>query len=157
MLDMFSQSLLAAGDATSSAERIAAAMKSDQESKPKPKYKKLGAPPEPVPQPVLPLSCYIKLNKQIRIEKMLGKYYLSWHPFPKLFGELLIFKTQKADKQEDKESIVYRDYSLCNRLSPGPPVQKSLKKKTRALPGRKSAVDDIPEPEVELIPKLQTM
>ena len=95
LLDMFSQSLMNAGEIASSAEKLAALSKKSEE--PKPKYKKLGEPPDPVPLPILPQRCYINMSKNVLIEKLLAKYYLTWHPLPKLFGELLVFKKVKAD------------------------------------------------------------
>ena len=95
MLDMFSSSLMNIGEMVSSAEKLAALSKKSDE--PKPTYKRMGEPPEPVPEPILPQSCYITMSKNVLIEKLIAKYYLTWHPLPKLFGELLVFKKKKAD------------------------------------------------------------
>ena len=92
---MFSSSLAGLGEMVSSADKLAALSKKSDE--PKPAYKRMGEPPEPVPEPILPLSCYITMSKNVLIEKLLAKYYLTWHPLPKLFGELLVFKKKKAD------------------------------------------------------------
>ena len=113
LLDMFSQSLMNTNDMNSSAERLAALSKISDE--PRSKFKRLGEPPEPVPEPVLPASCYLTMSKNVLIEELLAKYYMTWHPFPKLFGELLVFKPRSVD-QSDEEKIVYREYTLCNRL-----------------------------------------
>ena len=121
---MFSKSLMNANDMNSSAERLAAITKKSDE--PRLKFKRLGEPPEPVPEPVLPQSCYLTMSKNVLIEELLHKYYLIWHPFPKLFGELLVFKPKSADQTLNEEKIVYRDYSLCNRLPMAKKVFKTL-------------------------------
>ena len=37
------------------------------------------------------------MMKKVLIEKMEGKYFLASHPFPKILGEMIIFKPKKAD------------------------------------------------------------
>ena len=120
-------------DMNSSAERLAALSKKSDE--PRSKFKRLGEPHEPVPEPVLPPSCYLTMSKNVLIEKLLAKYYMTWHPFPKLFGELLVFKPKSVDQksissgdteEEEEEKIVYREYSLCNRLPMRKQVMKTL-------------------------------
>ena len=86
---------------------------------------------------------------------MLDKYFLTWHPFPKISGELLVFKTRKDDQTNKKETIVYREYSLCKRL--GQPVEsKNLGGNIKRKPLlRRGEVEDA-LPEVEKLAKLQS-
>ena len=37
------------------------------------------------------------LMKKVLVEKMEQKYFLASHPFPKIYGELIIFRPKKAD------------------------------------------------------------
>lgn len=53
----------------------------------------------------------LKLN---RIEKLDEDYVLVSHPYPNLDGELLLFQID-PDEQEDKECIMYKDFSLRRR------------------------------------------
>lgn len=152
--DPFSQQLLAAGDSVASAERLKNASRGG--ARPKPKYKNRDEPPEPVPLPVLPQNCYITISKKVLIEKMLAKYYLTWHPFPKIYGELLVFKTKKADQMNKKETIVYREYSLCKRLQMAPPQSKSLGNKKTRKPMMRRGETPPPEVEEEKEAKLQS-
>jgi len=57
----------------------------------------------------------ISIPKAAKIEKLEAKYLLVAHPFPSFEGEMLLMQPKKDD-QDDKEIIVYRDYSLRKRL-----------------------------------------
>ena len=58
----------------------------------------------------------VSMMKKVLIEKMTGKYFLASHPYPKLEGEMIIFKPQKGDQNNGKDIIVYRDFSLRKRV-----------------------------------------
>ena len=46
----------------------------------------------------LPPSCHVSMMKKVLIEKnMTQKYVLASHPYPKLEGEMIIFKPKKED------------------------------------------------------------
>ena len=53
--------------------------------------------------------------KKVKIEKLEEKFNLCSHPFPQISGEMLVFRPRKED-QNEKDSIIYRDYSLRKRL-----------------------------------------
>lgn len=54
--------------------------------------------------------------KKVLIDKMAAKYFLASHPYPKIEGEMIIFKPKKADQTQGKDVIIYRDFSLRKRL-----------------------------------------
>lgn len=144
--------LTVANDSVSSAERLQALVSKPKE--PKSRWKQDEEDAQPQPQPVLPYSCYLEITKKVRIEKMLDRYFLLWHPFPKIFGELLVLKVRKFDQTKGKETMVYRDYSLCKRLKLSADREKSLNKKPlKGFPGRGM---NLIEPEVDKIPQLQS-
>ena len=58
----------------------------------------------------------LKLN---RIEKLDEDYVLVAHPYPQLEGEMLLFQIN-TEEQEDKDCILYKDYSLRKRLTTEP-------------------------------------
>lgn len=60
------------------------------------------------------------MMKKALIEKLDAKYFLASHPYPKLEGEMVIFKPKKADQTKGKDVIVYRDFSLRKRLETTP-------------------------------------
>ena len=64
----------------------------------------------------LPQTCMVSMMKKVLIEKMEGKYFLASHPYPKLEGEMIIFKPKKGDQNNGKDVIVYRDFSLRKRV-----------------------------------------
>jgi len=68
----------------------------------------------------IPESCYLSFMKRILIEKLESKFFLAVHPFPRLEGEMIIFKPQKEDQTRGKDVIVYRDYSLRKRIETTP-------------------------------------
>jgi len=55
------------------------------------------------------------MMKKVKIEKLEEKFNLISHPFPQISGEMLVFRPRKED-QNEKDFIVYRDYSLRKRL-----------------------------------------
>jgi hypothetical protein len=57
----------------------------------------------------------VTIPKHAKIEKLEAKYLLLAHPFPSFQGEMLLTQPKKED-QDDKDWIVYRDYSLRKRL-----------------------------------------
>jgi len=67
----------------------------------------------------------LKLN---RIEKLEEDFVLVAHPFPQMEGEMLLFQII-PDDQEDRETILYNDFSLRKRI------------KTVAKPARMSAAE----------------
>ena len=40
----------------------------------------------------IPESCYLSMMKKILIEKLEAKFLLAVHPFPRIEGEMIIFK-----------------------------------------------------------------
>jgi len=67
----------------------------------------------------------ISMMKKVLIEKMESKYFLASHPYPKVEGEMIIFKPLKVDQTQGKDVIVYRDYSLRKRIETGPKMVTS--------------------------------
>ena len=63
----------------------------------------------------IPSSCFMTMSKNCKIEKLEDKYLLLANPHPSFTGEM-IFAQPKKDDQDDKDLIVYRDYSLRKRL-----------------------------------------
>ena len=63
----------------------------------------------------IPEKCHLSMLKKVKIEKLEEKFNLVSHPFPQIAGEMLIFRPRKED-QTEKDSIIYRDYSLRKRL-----------------------------------------
>ena len=43
-------------------------------------------------------ACFVSMMKKALIEKMKSGYFIASHPFPKIDGELLIFKPLKGDQ-----------------------------------------------------------
>ena len=56
------------------------------------------------------------MMKKVLIEKFENKYFLASHPYPKIEGEMIIFKPVKDDQTQGKDVIVYSDYSLRKRI-----------------------------------------
>ena len=83
---------------------------------------------------------------------MSGRYFLASHPYPKLEGELLVFKPNKLDQnKERKDEIIYRDYSLRKRIETTPKtnwVQDSLRDRKKSN-ARGSPVEREPTPEIK--------
>ena len=95
---------------------------------------------------------------------MAAKYFLGSHPYPKIEGELIVFKPQKNDQTQGKDVILLRDYSLRKRIETTPKnnyVQDNLAKKTKApLKGSKDRKDDEEkeaEKEKEPMPNMQCL
>ena len=63
----------------------------------------------------VPSTCFVTISKHCKIEKLEAKYVLVAHPYPTFEGEILHIQPKKDD-QEDKDLIVYRDFSLRKRL-----------------------------------------
>ena len=105
----------------------------------------------------VPHSCLVSMMKKGLIEKLPAKYFLASHPFPKLEGEMVVFKPRKEDQDpEDKKVIVYRDFSLRKRIETTPKtnyVTDSLNKKKRGGPIKKEEE----KVEVEHQPNLQCL
>lgn len=64
----------------------------------------------------------LSMMKKVKIEKLEEKFNLISHPFPQISGEMLVFRPRKED-QNEKDFIVFRDYSLRKRL----PTSESAK------------------------------
>ena len=106
----------------------------------------------------IPETCYLSMVKKLLIEKLSDKFFLASHPFPKLEGEMIIFKPKKADQKKVKDVITYRDYSLRKRLettpksviSKGSTVLNSKDKKGAKVeePVDKKEKDKGPEPKL---------
>ena len=79
----------------------------------------------------IPDSCLLTMMKKVLVEKFEGsKYLLTSHPYPKIEGEMIIFKPRKDDQTQGKDVIVYRDYSLRKRIETVPkPPNNELKRK----------------------------
>ena len=96
---------------------------------------------------------------------MAAKYFLGSHPYPKIEGELIVFKPQKNDQTQGKDVILLRDYSLRKRIETTPKnnnyVQDNLAKKTKApLKSSKDRKDDEEkdaEKEKEPMPNMQCL
>jgi hypothetical protein len=79
----------------------------------------------------LPNTCKLEILKLNRIEKLEDEYVLLAHPYPQMEGEMLLLQTNAAD-QQDKQLLVYRDYSLRKRLiSPSNPERPSAFQKKK--------------------------
>ena len=63
----------------------------------------------------IPNTCKLEMLELNRIERFEEDYQLVVHPFPQMDGELILFQTN-ANDQEDKNIIVYKDYSLRKRI-----------------------------------------
>ena len=77
----------------------------------------------------LPESCLITIMKGCKIEKLHKKYVLLAHPYPLLEGEMIMFQPIKEDKKksdDEKDILIYRDYSLRKRFSAPRPNTKKL-------------------------------
>ena len=76
----------------------------------------------------IPDSCQLSMIKKVLIEKMAGKFFLASHPYPKIEGEMIIFKPKK-DKSV-KDIIFYRDFSLRKRIdTSAKPYESPAKRK----------------------------
>ena len=81
----------------------------------------------------LPNTCKMEILKMNRIERLEEEYVLVVHPFPQMEGEMLLFQTIGSD-QEDKDLIVYKDYSLRKRINtPAKPARMSAFLKKQML------------------------
>lgn len=70
--------------------------------------------------------------KNCRIHKMPKKFVLIVNPKPIMEGELLMFQPIKTDQQE-KDLILYRDYSLRKRLPTKPRPKKLSSHQTKKM------------------------
>ena len=81
----------------------------------------------------LPESCMLSMMKGVLVEKLADKFFLAVHPFPKIEGQMMIFKPKKGDQKKVKDIIVYRDYSLRKRVETVPKnVRENPAMKARA-------------------------
>ena len=96
----------------------------------------------------LPDNCKSILIKQLVFHKMKAKYKASFHPFPKLEGELILFKPNKADQTKGSDSIVYRDYSLAYRSADIPCSELDLIKMAKKNSFGKKP-EEIKQPPIE--------
>lgn len=78
----------------------------------------------------IPNSCKLEMLKLNRIEKLDEDYVLVAHPYPQLEGEMLLFQIN-TEEQEDKDCILYNDYSLRKRhtTEPKPARMSAYQKK----------------------------
>ena len=78
----------------------------------------------------IPDSCKVTMMKKVLVQKLSDrdKYFLASHPYPKLEGEMIVFKPHKKDQEKGTDLITYRDYSLRKRLetTPKPPNSEKL-------------------------------
>ena len=97
----------------------------------------------------VPQSCLVQMMKKVLIEKLPAKYFLASHPYPKIEGEMIIFRPNKEDQDpEDKSLIVYRDFSLRKRIETtqrGNYATDSLAKKKRGGTVKKEEEKGEPE------------
>ena len=102
----------------------------------------------------IPEKCYVSMMKKVLVEKFdETKYFLASHPYPKIEGEMVIFKPKKADQTQGTDVIVYRDYSLRKRLETTPKIASSeagLKKKKSKEKGDDKS-EAAPEPQPNLM------
>ena len=73
----------------------------------------------------IPEKCHLSMLKKVKIEQLEEKFKLISHPFPQISGEMLVFRPRKED-QTEKDSIIYRDYSLRKRLPTSEKTTQSL-------------------------------
>jgi hypothetical protein len=73
----------------------------------------------------IPESCQITMLKKVKIETLEDKFKLISHPYPQISGEMLVFRPRKEDNNE-KDAIVYRDFSLRKRLPTADKSAQSL-------------------------------
>ena len=89
------------------------------------------------------------MMKKTLIYKLPAKYFLASHPYPKLEGEMIVFRPRKDDQDaEDKTVIVYRDFSLRKRIETTPKsnyVTDGLNKKKRGGAAKKEEEKSEPE------------
>ena len=45
----------------------------------------------------IPVKCHISMMKKVLIDKMPAKYFLASHPYPRIPGEMMVFKPRKQD------------------------------------------------------------
>ena len=97
----------------------------------------------------IPDTCKVSMIKKVLIEKLPAKYFLASHPYPKIEGEMIIFRPRKDDQDpEDKSVIVYRDFSLRKRIETTPKTNNftdGLSKKKRGGPIKKEEEKQEPE------------
>ena len=97
----------------------------------------------------IPDTCKVSMIKKVLIEKLPAKYFLASHPFPKIEGEMIIFRPRKDDQDpEDKSVIVYRDFSLRKRIETTPKTNnftENITKKKRGGPIKKEEEKQEPE------------
>ena len=43
----------------------------------------------------IPISCHVTMMKKVLIDKMPAKYFLASHPFPRIPGEMIVFRPRK--------------------------------------------------------------
>ena len=100
----------------------------------------------------IPDSCKVTMMKKVLIEKLNGKYFLASHPYPKIQGEMIIFKPKKSDQGKDKDIITYTDFSLRKRIetTAGPLNAQKKKNLTAKKDGKDKEKEDVP-------PKLQCL
>ena len=72
----------------------------------------------------IPEKCHISMLKKVKIEQLEEKFKLISHPFPQISGEMLVFRPK--EDQTEKDSIIYRDYSLRKRLPTSEKTTQSL-------------------------------
>ena len=84
------------------------------------------------------------MMKKVLIEKLEDKWFIASHPYPKIEGEMMIFKPRKED-QKEKGVIVYRDFSLRKRIETTPQsileAQNMKKKSAKMGRGKEEAKD----------------
>ena len=43
----------------------------------------------------IPIKCNVTMMKKVLIDKLPAKYFLASHPYPKIPGEMLVFRPRK--------------------------------------------------------------
>jgi len=94
--------------------------RSDKKSIDTMRQSKMGAEYDSNAKFEIPESCYLTMMKKILIEKLESKFFLAVNPFPRIEGEMIIFKPEKDDQNKGKDVLVYRDYSLRKRIETTP-------------------------------------
>lgn len=103
----------------------------------------------------IPPSCYLTMMKKVLIDKLPAKYFLASHPFPRIPGEMMVFRPKKQDQAKNSDEIVYRDFSLRKRLETTQKTNHIQEHKPKRSAGNKKGEELKSEPEHE--PSLQCL
>lgn len=103
----------------------------------------------------IPASCNVTMMKKVLIDKLPAKYFLASHPYPKINGEMMVFRPRKQDQERESDVIVYRDFSLRKRLETTPKTNYIQEHKPKKSTIKQKQEEEKGDPEHE--PKLQCL